>query len=90
MKFSIKDHLSKCHQIHTKLRIWLHLLKKYLMENFIFVQYKVYSQSLLSRANYFAVTVILTSPFDKAVYLKLKHIARAKAIIITSIFSKVL
>ena len=35
MKFSIKDLFSKCDQIHRKLRIWLHLLKKSLMENFI-------------------------------------------------------
>ena len=36
MKFSIKDFFSKCDEIHTKLQIWLHLLKKSLMENFIF------------------------------------------------------
>ena len=36
MKFSIKDFFSKCDQIHSFLRIWLHLLKKSLMENFIF------------------------------------------------------
>ena len=36
MKFSIKDLFSKCGQIRRKLRIWLHLLKKSLMENFIF------------------------------------------------------
>ena len=35
-KFSIKDFFSKCDQIHRKLGIWLHLLKKSLMENFIF------------------------------------------------------
>ena len=34
MKFSIKELLSKCDQIRKKLRIWLHLLKKSLMENF--------------------------------------------------------
>ena len=33
MKFSIKDFFSKCDQI---LRIWSHLLKKSLTENFIF------------------------------------------------------
>ena len=37
MKFSIKDFFSKCDQIHRNLRIWLHLLKKSLMENFIFL-----------------------------------------------------
>ena len=36
MEFSIKDFFSKCDQIRRKLRIWSHLLKKSLMENFIF------------------------------------------------------
>ena len=36
MKFSIKDFFSKCDQIRNFLRIWSHLLKKSLMENFIF------------------------------------------------------
>ena len=36
MKFSIKDFFSKCDQIPSFLRIWLHLPKKSLMENFIF------------------------------------------------------
>ena len=36
MNFSTKDFFSKCDQIRRKLRIWSHLLKKSLMENFIF------------------------------------------------------
>ena len=36
MKFSIKDLFSKCDQIRRKLRIWLHLLNKSLMENSTF------------------------------------------------------
>ena len=36
MKFSIKNFFSKCDQIHSLLRVWSHLLKKSLMENFIF------------------------------------------------------
>ena len=36
MKFSIKDFFSKCDQIRRNLRIWSHLRKKSLMENFIF------------------------------------------------------
>ena len=36
MKFSIKDFFSKYDQIRRRLRIWLHLRKKSLMENFIF------------------------------------------------------
>ena len=37
MKFSTKDFFSKCDQIRRKLRIWSLLLKKSLMENFIFL-----------------------------------------------------
>ena len=36
MKFSIKDAFRKYDQIHSFLRIWSHLMKKSLMENFIF------------------------------------------------------
>ena len=36
MNFSFKDFFSKCDQIHSFLRIWSHLLKKALKENFIF------------------------------------------------------
>ena len=36
MKFYIKDFFSKCDQIRRFLRIWSHLLKKSLIENFIF------------------------------------------------------
>ena len=41
MKFSIKDFFSQCGQIHSFLRIRSHLLKKSLMENFIFCAVKV-------------------------------------------------
>ena len=36
MKFFIKDFFGKCDQICRKLWSWSHLLKKYLIENFIF------------------------------------------------------
>ena len=36
MKFLIADFFSKCDLIRRKLQIWSHLLKKSLMENFIF------------------------------------------------------
>ena len=39
MKFFIRDFFSIYEQIWRKLRIWSHLLKKSLMENFIFVQW---------------------------------------------------
>ena len=36
MKFSIKDIFSKCDETCSLPRIWSHLLKKSLMENFIY------------------------------------------------------
>ena len=41
MKFSIKDFFSKYDHIRRKLHIWSHLLKKSVMDNFIFCE--VYS-----------------------------------------------
>ena len=35
MKFSINDVFSRCDQIRNFLQIWLHLLKKSILENFI-------------------------------------------------------
>ena len=41
MKFSIKDFFSKYDQIRRKLRVWSHLQKKSLMENFIFCAVRI-------------------------------------------------
>ena len=41
MKFSIKDFFSKCDQIRRNLPIWSHLLKKYLIGNFIFCAVRI-------------------------------------------------
>ena len=41
MKFSINDSFSKCDQILSFLRIWSHLLKKSLIENFIFYEVRM-------------------------------------------------
>ena len=49
MKFSIQNFCSKCDQTHRKLRIWSHLLKKSLMENFIFCA--VWKEELLTNYN---------------------------------------
>ena len=46
MKFSIKDFFSRCDQIRRNLRIWSHLLKKCLMENFIFCAVKLHLRYL--------------------------------------------
>ena len=37
IKLSMKEFFSKCDQIRRKQPIWSHLLKKFLMENFIFL-----------------------------------------------------
>ena len=36
MNFSIKDFFNKCDQMRRFLRIWSYMLKKSLMENFLF------------------------------------------------------
>ena len=49
MKFSIKDFFSKCDQIRSFLRIWWHLQKKSLIENFIFCAVKYFFLITFSR-----------------------------------------
>ena len=39
MKFSLEDFFSKCDQIHRKLRLWSHLLKRSLMKTSFFVHW---------------------------------------------------
>ena len=60
MKFSIKDFFSKCDQIHRKLRIWSHLLKKSLMENFISCAVFDKSLSLVLMLSIFKVSTTKT------------------------------
>ena len=49
MKFSIKAFFRKCDQIRRKLWIWFHLLRKSLMESFIF---------LCSEQHYVSMTIV--------------------------------
>ena len=67
MKFSIKDFFSKCEQIRRKLRIWSQLLKKSLIENFIFwaVLHLIFFLFLL------LLSLLLAKPFSLAFYFKL-------------------
>ena len=46
-KFSIKDFFSKCDRIRSFLRIWSHLLKKFLMESFIFCAVKYWRSAVI-------------------------------------------
>ena len=61
MKFSIKDFFSKCDRIRRKLRIWSHhLVKKSLMENFIFCAVYVLSVRFFGKVSrIFAVDFFL-------------------------------
>ena len=76
MKFLIKDFFSKCDQIRRKPRIWSHLLKKSLMENFIFCAVKYlnfrrlfhitdkYQISIISMANLVVLLLSHRPAFD--------------------------
>ena len=64
MKFSIKDFFSKCDQIRSFLRIWRYLLKKSLMENFIFCKVFYKSRKAL-RGNIYLEKKLTTSISDK-------------------------
>ena len=46
MMFSVKDFFSKCDQIRRKLQIWSHLLKKSIMEIFIFCAVLSFRQTI--------------------------------------------
>ena len=54
MKFSIKGFFSKCDQIRSFLWICSHLMKKSLMENFIFCAVFHCTATLIRRANEFS------------------------------------
>ena len=58
MKFSIKDLFSKCDQIRSFLRIWSHLLKRPLMENFMFcaVMIRIFHTLWCSMQKRFSIT----------------------------------
>ena len=64
MKFSIKDFFSKCKEICSFLRIWSHLLKKSLMENFIFSAVTVHMRES-KKMNLSKVLKFLESLFEK-------------------------
>ena len=57
MKFSIKDFFGKCYQIRSFLRIWSYLLKKSLMENFIFCAVVV--RSIISSVNEVITAIVI-------------------------------
>ena len=63
IKFSMKDFFSKCDQIRSFLQISLHLLKKSLMENFIFCAKTSFFKNTCLAASY-RKTPVLESLFN--------------------------
>ena len=59
MKSPIKDFFSKCDQIRRKLRIWSHLLKKSLMEDFIFCAVTLFTGAVLSQLTNIKIAIFL-------------------------------
>ena len=73
MKFSIKSFLSKYDQIRSFLQIWLHLLKKYLPENFIFCTVSYWICAFASKSLITAVfTLTLPTPCMSENNIKIK------------------
>ena len=83
MKFSIKDFFSKCDQIRRKLRICLHLLKRSLMESFIFCAVTGLvdgaGPSLNLASSLFAAS-LLTSYFQKSYWIFLQPLSHWKEV----------
>ena len=63
MKFPTEDFFSKCDQIRRKLRIWSHLLKKSLMENF-------FCAAISSTQNMVSLKLLTFYPKDTRVFCK--------------------
>ena len=69
MRFFITDFFSKCDRIRSFLRVWSHLLKKSLMENFIFCAVKtetllIYWQCILDFLNDISASLISNLHFE--------------------------
>ena len=65
MKFSIKDFFSKCDQICSFLRIWSHLLKKSLTENFISCAVNICMNIVLELTMFFELSHVSITFVDK-------------------------
>ena len=65
MKFSFKDFFSKCDQIRSFLRIWSHLLKKSLTENFIFCAVTITFRSEGTEQRFFGKKLIIHPNYDE-------------------------
>ena len=71
MEFPIKDFFIKCNQILSFLQIWSHLLKKPLMENFIFLQCKKKNLSWKFQENIYKKTQFKFKNFSRRKFIHL-------------------
>ena len=80
MNFSIKDFVDECDQIRSKLRIWSHLLKKFLMENFIYCTVISYWKLALPALNisesYIKIKINLRSRYTCIIFAKIRIIRK--------------
>ena len=60
MNFPIEDFFSKCDQTRRKLRIWSHLMKKSLMENFLFLRSDNPQASFMNHVCFSIICVAMT------------------------------
>ena len=76
MKLSIKDFFSKCNQILSFLLIWLHLLKKYLMEKLFCAVYVFFEKKtkLLVKEIVIAFQANVSAPYSLKISDIFKHI----------------
>ena len=75
MKFSIEEFFSKCDQIRSFLRIWSHLLKKSLMENFIFLCSDISFSDIVLDIRYSVFTSFQRAKYSARITVRLRFYA---------------
>ena len=81
MKLSIKNLFSKCDQFRSFLQIWSHLLKKSLMENFVFCAVQFPSPSMKEKADK-GCTIVITGRGTKTGLTSLRMLKTNSGIIL--------
>ena len=80
MRFSIKDFFRKCDQIRRELRIWSHLLKKCLIENFIF--FSVFVTEIWSILTLWEGFLIITQNNEAIVFQGFQHSCQLSCLLV--------
>ena len=74
-QFSINDFFSKCDQIRRKLQIWLHLLKKSLVENF-FTQLNCFWNGWPTKGSFFSSWVHVRDSYHRESATRRKNLGQ--------------